>query len=587
MKFLHKYGTRTNEIRRARRELYLRISMVIAVLLFFAGMIIISKFRPRIDEDQVPESALNVGDPFNNPKLIRLRADVEAILNQIDGGPNGMEEMQALERAISLQREVISLRGSEVAPKADLDKLEELLTMYDVDMGRFLMAQSMRLEKEADGKMENREYEEAIQALEKARNLQEEIDQQYPRSTDRNPSRLHRLNNQILSWQTKPLADEADRLKREAFSLVESGRFAEARDSIQKALEKQQELNDSFRSSRSASMARMREFEDAWKLVQVAEEASLVQTMTQEARSALSSEQYTLSIARAEEAEIIQRKIMDRFPELEVANPEILMDISRLKDTAASLPAFKELNALQESVREMLRTRNMEPFKNKVSEWTRATQAFIREFPNSEYAGNLEMEKVAYLHENREDIPGILETVYGNLLPVEGFKDKLLYRTEVPQSLFFQVTKQNPSVKKDPALPVDSVTWEETGDFLNKLSWILAHPVSLPTLEQFKAAIGSMNPEEIRATAWSSENTSREIQLVGTSKPGKNGFYDLAGNVAEWLSGEENNLTGRATAVGGSARDTSTRLATIPEESRSRTERNRFVGFRFVVDFSE
>ena len=587
MKILHKYGTRRNEIRRARRELYLRVAMVLAVLLFFAGMIIVSKFRPGIDEEQLSKNELNVGDPFKNPKLIRLRAEVESIIGQFDGSPDGMEEMQALERAIALQREVISLRGSEVAPKADLDKLEELLTMYDVDMGRFLIAQSERLEEEAVAQMEMRQYEDAIQTLEKARNLQEEVDQQYPRSTDRNPTRLHRLSSQILSWQTKPLADEADRLKREAFSLVESGRFEEARDSIQKALEKQQALNESFRSSRSASMARMREFEDAWKQVQVAEDASLVQSITQEARSALSTEQNSLSIARAEEAAIIQQKIMDRFPGLEAANPEILREISRMKDTAESLPAFKELNALKDSVREMLRTRDMGPFKNKASEWTRATQAFIREFPNSEFSDKLNREEVEYLHENREDIPGILETVYANLLPIEGFKDKMLYRTEIPQSLFFQVTKQNPSVKKDPALPVDSVTWEETRDFLNKLSWIVAHPVSLPTLDQFRAAIGQMDPGEIRASAWSSENTSREIQPVGTSKPSKSGFYDLAGNVAEWLSGSESNLTGRAIAVGGSARDNSARLTTIPEESRSRTERNRFVGFRFVVDLSK
>jgi hypothetical protein len=57
--------------------------------------------------------------------------------------------------------------------------------------------------------------------------------------------------------------------------------------------------------------------------------------------------------------------------------------------------------------------------------------------------------------------------------------------------------------------------------------------------------------------------------------------------VSEWLGEPDAGTTERATAIGGSARDTSIRLASIPEESRSRSERNRFVGFRFVVDFSE
>lgn len=587
MKFLHKYGTRKNEIRRARRELYLRIAMVTAVLLFFAGMIIISKFRPRLEEGELPQSELNVGDPMKNPKLIRLRAEVDALMAGIRSGSGSLDEMDALEQAIALQREVIRLRGSDVAPKADLEKLDELLTLYDVTMGRFLIAQSERLEEEAAGLMERQQYPEAIEALVKARNLQDEIDQQYPRSPDRNPSRLHRLNGQITAWQTQPLAAEADRLKDEAFSLMESGRYAEARERIQEALEKQQALNESFRGSRSASMVRLREFEDAWKEIQVAEEARLVQSLVREAESALATDQFALSIERAQEAEAIQLRIMQRFPDLEAANPEIQQTISRLKDTAASMPDFRRLQELEQSVREMLRSRNMEPFKNQVSEWTRALQAFLRAYPNSSFVGQLNEEEVTFLHENREDIPAILETVYANLLPVDGFQDLQMFRTEVPQSLFFQVTKINPSAQQDPALPVNSVTWEETGAFLNRLSWVLAHPVHLPERDLFEAAVGAVNPDQVRINAWSSENTNREIQPVGTSTPSKSGYFDLLGNVAEWLDESSTSVTGRAIAIGGSARDSASRLATIPEESRSRTERNRFVGFRFVVDLSE
>jgi hypothetical protein len=57
----------------------------------------------------------------------------------------------------------------------------------------------------------------------------------------------------------------------------------------------------------------------------------------------------------------------------------------------------------------------------------------------------------------------------------------------------------------------------------------------------------------------------------------------LLGNVAEWLDSGQDDDPERVVAIGGSARDSLLRLAGIPEESRSPTERNRFVGFRFAV----
>ena len=564
----------------------MRLAMVIAVLLFFGGMIMISKFRPSLDEDQQPEVELNVGDPLKNPRLIRLRAEVDSIMAGIESNSLAAGEIEALEWAISLQREVIRMRGSDIAPKTDLDKLEELLTMYDMTMGRFLVAQSTRLEEEAENLMESQQYVDAIDRLEKARNLQAELNDQYPRSGDRNPSRLHRLNNKILDWQTRPMADEADRLMSEALSDMNDGRYDQAREKMQSALDKQRALNESFRGSRLASMARLRKFEDTWNTVQVAEDAANVSRLLQAARSTLNEGRFSEALSKAAEAEGIQHKIVARFPGQAAADPEILLSISRLQDTAASLPDFQRLQELEDSVRKMLRTRNMGPFRNRVSEWIRATQSFLKTYPDSEFSAQLDSEEVTYLHENRESIPGILESIYRNLLPVEGFEGRLLYRTEVPQSLFTQITKTNPSVNVDPELPVNSVTWEETGEFLGSLSWILAHPVSLPDEELYRVAIKNVNPRDVRSIAWSSENSSRMIQPVGTSGQGPSGFHDLLGNVAEWLSRASEASNNEATAIGGSVRDSSARLGTVPMESRAVTERNRFVGFRFVVDFN-
>lgn len=589
MKFLHKYGTRSSEIRRARRELYLRLALVVAVILFFTFMLILTKFRPQLDEEEssrLPTTA-NIGDPMDNPQLVRLRAEIEAIAdafhesliaNSID-----LEDLESLEEAIDKQRAVIRFRGSEIAPRQDLERLEELLTLYDEQMGEFLIAQSRRLEEEAERLMNVGRQETALETLVRARNLQNEINEQYPRASARDSTRLHRLNNTILSWQTKPAADKADRLRKEAFELVEAGRYEEARARMEEALQTQQTLNEEHRQSRYASLSRLRQFEQAWQQVQAAEDADTVERLMAEAQVALNTEQTELALSRAEEAEVLQQRIMARFPGLELARPEILSRIVRVRDTASSLPAYQEIEAMREDVHELLRQRRMETFKNSVSEWLRATQSFLRSYPQSLFADEIDEREVRFLHDMREEIPTLLETIYANLVAIPGHGGFFLYRTEVPQVLFSRVTGRNPSVNKAPQLPVDSVTWEEAVEFVQELEWILARPVSLPDRNLFLAALGNMEPEELDERAWSSQNANRETRPVGSTKPNDLGFHDLLGNVSEWLDADRENPPDRVVAIGGSARDNALRLASIPEESRSPTERNRFVGFRFAV----
>jgi hypothetical protein len=589
MKFLHKYGTRSNEVRRARRELYLRIALLVAVLLFFAGMVLITKFRPRLDEAEaanLPDVA-NVGDPMKNPVLIRLRAEVDTLKSEFQkiaaSGAVDEEALEMLEQAISTQREVIRMRGSEIAPKADLDQLEALLSLYDEEMGRFLIAQSTRLEEAATGHYEGRQYEQALDKLQRARNLQEEVNEQYPRSTFRSSTRLHQLNNKLLTWTTKPVADKADDLKAAALSLAQAGQYAQARETIQEALETQQFLNETNRGSRFATIARLRQFEEAWKTIQMAEDNERIQRLVDEARSALGTEQIELAVARAEEAEAIQQSLFERFPDQRRANAAKIEEIQRLKDTAASLPSYMRIEEMRDEVRNLLRNRNMDAFKNTVSEWLRATRNFTRNYPLSDYVGEIDDEEVAFLHEKRDEIPTLLETIYGNLASVPGTRDQFLYRTEVAQILYSRVMGENPSSTKGNQLPVESVTWIEANQFAQKLSWILARPVDLPSRELFLSVLGETDETLLRDEAWSSQNTDRETRPVGTSSPNAKGFYDLLGNVSEWLRADGEQRPERVTAIGGSARDSFLRLATVPDESRSPTERNRFVGFRIIV----
>ena len=589
MRLFQKYGTRASEVQRAKREFFIRLALICAVLVFFAGMLVITRFSPRLDEEtreQMPEPG-NRGDPLANPTLIKLRAEVDDLLQRFDeartSGDVALEELDLLDQAIEKQRRVISFRGSEIAPKADLDTLEELLKRRDDEMGEFLMAQSRRFETEAEENLAGGRPSEALAQYRKARNLQEEINQQFPRSSARDPSRLHLLNNRILTLETRPLAEEADRLREEALAMVEQGRYADAIRTMDEALEKQQLLNEEYRRSRFASLARLKQFRDTWKSIQIAEDRDRVKRLIEEARIALEVEDPERALALTEEAEVLQNRVMARFPESEAAEPEILASIQRMQDTASSLPRFLEIRALREEVRQMLRDRDFEDLRNGISEWYRAVRAFRGAFPESDYLNRLRESEVTLLHDKRDNLPMLVESIYRNLLPVPGHRGRFLYRSEVPQSLYEEVMGENPSQNVDPQLPVDSVAWTEARTFTRRLSWLLAYPVSLPTRLLFTDALGAVSGEEVSENFWSSQSTDRSTQPVRSSTPNDFGFYDLLGNVSEWLGVAGEEVPERVVAIGGSARDTPQRLLTIPEEAREPSERNRFVGFRFNV----
>jgi len=588
MKLFHKYGTRSIEVRRAKRELYFRLALVAAVLLFFAGMILISQFRPRLEENQASELPRvgNMGDPMKNPALIRLRSEVaeleEAYYTRL--GEQDIEgALKDLEEAIRLQRQVIRMRGSEIAPLQDVDKLEGLLSLYDEEMGKFLIAQSERLEESAREAYRLETYPEAIDQLERAIRLQNEINEQYPRSPARSSTRQHRLENTLVTWKTRPVADEADSLREKAFALAEEGEYAQARAAMNKGLQIQQELNERNRASRFASVARLRQFEEAWKQIHAYEDNARIENLILEARNALDEGNTALAVAGASEAETLQRTLMERFPEVTGTRTSRLEEILILKDTASSYDAYQDLQQLGARVQGLLRDQQMDTFKNSVSEWLRKAESFLTNYPNSEYADQIDEEEIRFLHGQRESIPTLLETVYNNLRRVPGTRQEYLFRTEVPQVLFERLMGTNPSSAKGGQLPVESVTWIEAKAFTDRLSWILSRPVSLPTRDQFLAALGEVEPDALGETAWSSSNSDRQTQPVGTGDPNQNGFYDLLGNVAEWLSPDGDYRPDSVTAIGGSARDSFIRLERIPDEIRSPTERNRFIGFRPLV----
>ena len=117
--------------------------------------------------------------------------------------------------------------------------------------------------------------------------------------------------------------------------------------------------------------------------------------------------------------------------------------------------------------------------------------------------------------------------------------------TQVTQALWQAVMGNNPSYFKGDTLPVETVSWNDCQEFINKLYSITGKSFSLPTEAQWEFAArggnkrlgflysGSNNLDEV---AWYDKNSGNQTHPVALKKNNELGLYDMCGNVFEWCN---------------------------------------------------
>jgi hypothetical protein len=285
-----------------------------------------------------------------------------------------------------------------------------------------------------------------------------------------------------------------------------------------------------------------------------------------------------------QEAERQQTDLISKFPDSRFADPAQIEVIEVERQTTLSHPLAAEILAQAASEFDDLRHRRVLAAQDSITVLQQKVAHFHDTYPRSTLIGDELQKRIDYLNYKRADFAAIQDQTYAMLLAVPGQQRFQLAKEEVPQSLYKLVESSNPSRNQGPSLPVDSVSWLDAKEFCQRLSWIIARPVRLPTVDEFRAALGSVDTLDVAATTWNQDNSGGQTKEVATKAANANGFYDLLGNVAEWLDHPDSMDMDVAPVIGGNVQAGADAVRAVPMATLATDSHNPFTGFRFVVN---
>lgn len=426
------------------------------------------------------------------------------------------------------------------------------------------------------------DFESARIHLSKAIESQLTINEQYPLSSYKNFNRLTQLNRELKYLEAYPIYKELTKLIAKSDDLVEAGELAAAAEIIEEAIDLQSILNSEYRSSKVADSRRLVELKNRYIDLKSEPDYRAIMKLIQESDQLVSEGNYLKATDGFDQALAMQRKLNKNYPLSRYASENMIHNLIRKSQTAESFFLSEAISAINIEINESLKARNTLVAKEKIIRATDMVLSMKEEFPKSSYYDDQIELKIKYLNLIRNDLELIHSRIYAKLLPIpeEAF---MMLDTEVTQALYTTIMGVNPSRSKGDLMPVESVSWVEANEFCKRLSWILGYVVRLPKEYEFRKAIGRLRYIKVEEYAVSSRGLKGLLE-VAQKEPLSSSYFDLLGNVSEWLYSDTVFLNDAVNHIGGHFSDSNQIIYSVPLRKGKKDERSRLIGFRFVVE---
>lgn len=561
-----------------------RFMLVLLIFMGCAGVLALFWFLSQFGPKEVDYRELNMNVEVSaeakalREQSIELEAQFEEVLAIRSAEA---EDVLLLKRALDLQSQyVAAMPGYNSEASQRLENLEE---RYQDLSAEHLKAESVELESEAQALANNKAYEAARDKFQEAFDKQKEINEDFPLSSAYNVGRATRLQRQARYLTAEPLLLESMDLERQADAFIEQNEWESAAGLLKQAIQIQQRLNREYRGTNQASVSRLERLKVKWVGIESGQNHLEIEQVSDLA-DARRAEGETLEAASLyEEVARLQKQLNEEYPDSPYASSERVVEFQRKSQTAQSFELGLEIEKNHDLLKHLLSERRTYEAAEVIVALRRDIKQMQDAFPRSSLNDEELQVKVRYLNLVQNDLGYIQDRVYDALLPVPESEGLRMLRTEVPQALYTLIMGTNPSRNQGDVNPVDSVSWTEAKSFCERLSWILGKEVRLPTENEFRQALGRLRYVVLESHVWSVSDANGVAQPVGKKDPFASGFYDLLGNVSEWLESIDRFESEDARHIGGHAQDRMEAIFTVPMRSSPRGERNRLTGFRVVV----
>jgi hypothetical protein len=540
----------------------------------------LSQFGPKEVDYSAPTADVEI-----SVEAIALREqsfEVEAQFEEVMAIRSAQpQDALLLKRALELQRQYVdALRGYNAEASQRVEDLEE---QYQDLSAEYLKVESAACESEAQSLAQDKAYEAARDKYQEAFEKQKAINENFPLSSAYDVGRATRLQRQARYLAAEPLLQQSLNFERQADAFIAKNEWESAAVLLQQAIQIQLELNSEYRGTNQASVSRLERLKVKWVGIESGHDHLEIQQVSNLADASRAEGETLKAASLYEEVARLQKQLNKEYPDSPYASSERVAEFQRKSQTAQSVELGLEIDENHDLLNRLLSERRSYEAAEVIVALRRDIKHMQNAFPRSSLNDEELEVKVRYLNLVQSDLGYIQDRVYDALLPVPGVDGLRMLRTELPQALYAIMMGTNPSRNQGDVNPVDSVSWTEAKSFCERLSWILGKEVRLPSENEFRQALGRLRYVVLEEHVWSILDADGVAQPVGKKAPFASGFYDLLGNVSEWLESGDRFTSEEARHIGGHAQDQLESIFSVPTRSAPRGERNRLTGFRIVV----
>jgi hypothetical protein len=535
-------------------------------------------FLTTLGPKKVSETAVVVST-IDDPAMARLSDEIGELEKKYRRAADAKlvtpESTEALASAVDKQRELLRTFS-----KAGLDQSTRLVRLEsELDSVRAVEKVTLvdRLERDGEDALANGELVLAGEKLREALSLQREVNLSSASSRYKNYVRETSLVQAVAAVDAAPLKREVDAAVAAARLAAEEERWSDALTAYTAARDAQDRINREYGRTRYADLAGVDRLSAEIESLNAAGIAAEVDAREKTGDELVLRQRSDEAGVWFEQAEALQRQVNQNFPRSRFVSSQRIETLELKRQTALSSSLADSVEELDRAITQHLRKRQVVAAEQKITAVIPLLEKLFLNFPKSRRLDTALRIKFAYLALRRADLRALQDEVYDGLLPLPGAEGRLLFRNEVPQSLYVMVMNTNPSRNPGRTLPVDSVNWTDAQDFCTRLSWMLGAPVRLPSTDELRVALG-----DVGGGFWGSHNSAGRTREISRQNMNTAGFSDLLGNVAEWTAADADD--DEALVFGGSYVDAPEVLSKVPTELRLKSDRARHVGLRILVE---